>query len=74
MPGQNTPPSLDDQVAALAPAIRAAIEDVNGNGVGFALFLFNYGPDGRIAYASTANRQDFIKTLEEFLVNIKAAR
>jgi hypothetical protein len=65
--------SLDEQVAFLAPALRDAIDSANGKDkIGFALFLFDYGHDGRIAYASTADRETFISTLEEFLVNIKA--
>lgn len=66
--------SLDEQVGILARELRETLDKTNGkNQVGFALFLFNFGPDGRIAYASNAQREDFIKTLEEFLVNIKAA-
>lgn len=34
-------------------------------GVGFMLLLFNYGPDGSMAYISSARREDCLKVLRE---------
>ena len=66
---------LEKQVGALASGIREGLERLNGKDkVGFALFLFDFGQEGAIAYASNARREDFIKTLEEFLAKYKAAK
>ena len=40
-------------------------------GNGFILFTFDFGQGGEIGYASDGERSDVIKTLEEFLSNIK---
>jgi hypothetical protein len=37
-------------------------------GVGFALFLFDYGGKGRLTYLSTARREDMIRTIGAWLV------
>lgn len=62
---------LDEDVVILAGALKDTIEGMHGTKVGFALFLFDYGANGRIAYASTASREHFIATLEDFLAQIK---
>lgn len=36
-------------------------------GWGFALFLFSYGEGGSMFYISSAQREDIIKSLQEFL-------
>ena len=36
-------------------------------GYGFTLFLFNFGKDGAMYYASSAQRADMILALEEFI-------
>lgn len=38
---------------------------------GFALFLFDYGADGNTAYVSTANRDDMVRLLEEWLERVR---
>jgi hypothetical protein len=40
---------------------------LEGTGLGFTLFLFNFGPGGAMFYLSSADRQDMIKMLHEFL-------
>ncbi len=36
-------------------------------GVGFALFVFDYGEKGNLAYVSTASRADMVKAIREWL-------
>ena len=36
-------------------------------GVGFTLFLYDYGENGSMFYLSTSERADMIKALEEFI-------
>lgn len=36
-------------------------------GWGFTLFIFSYGPNGSLFYLSSANREDMIETMKEFL-------
>lgn len=40
-------------------------------GVGMCLFLYDFGPEGALAYMSNGNRADVIKMLEEFLAKQK---
>lgn len=42
------------------------------NGVGFTLFLYDYGDKGNMFYLSTSEREDMIKALEEFITKQKA--
>lgn len=37
------------------------------NGVGFTLFLYDYGEDGSMFYLSTSERADMILALKEFI-------
>lgn len=41
-------------------------------GVGFALFLFDFGADGNVAYVSTARREDMIRLVREWLARTEA--
>ena len=40
-------------------------------GYGFALFLFNFGPEGATFYISNAQREDMIRLLEEFIERVR---
>lgn len=42
------------------------------HGVGMTLFLSNFGEGGHIAYVSTVNREDMIKTIKEWLASVEA--
>ena len=44
-----------------------AFQDVVPEGVGFAIFLFDFGEAGNTAYVSTAKREDMVKLLKEWL-------
>ncbi len=45
-----------------------AFQDVVPPGVGFAIFLFDFGEKGNTAYVSTAKREDMVRLLKEWLV------
>jgi len=48
-----------DLAKHLAPKVPA--------GCGFALFLFDFGADGNTAYVSTAQREDMVRLVAEWL-------
>lgn len=39
------------------------------SGWGFTLFLFSFGPGGHLFYISSANREDMISTINEWLAH-----
>ena len=43
-------------------------------GVGFALFLFDFGDGGNLAYVSNGSRETMIQAVEEWLRHAKAGR
>jgi hypothetical protein len=54
---------LEGICRALADRIRAALPE----GVGFALFLFNFGEGGNTAYVADADRADIVRLLYEWI-------
>lgn len=50
---------------AIARAANAA------GGLGFALVMFDFGPNGNMAYVSNANRVDFMKVLDELRAKLR---
>lgn len=40
--------------------------------VGFALFVFNFGEGGNIAYVSNSSREDMVSAVKEWLVKQEA--
>ena len=42
-------------------------------GYGFALFLFNFGPEGATFYISNAQREDIVRLLEDFIERVEGA-
>jgi hypothetical protein len=40
-------------------------------GYGFSLLIFNFGPDGNLFYTSNANREDMIRTMQEFIAKFR---
>lgn len=59
----STPPELIAKLNQLARDLRVKLPP----GVGFTLFLFDYGQDGHLAYISTAEREDMVKVVREWL-------
>jgi hypothetical protein len=47
--------------------IAGAIDEEMPPGFGFALFIFDYGEHGNMFYISSAQRDDMVKTLKEFI-------
>ncbi len=56
--------ALHKQIALLTAAATFAMGVVT-------LFLFDYGVPGNIAYVSTANREDMIKAIREWLGRVE---
>ena len=47
--------------------IGRAVGDQLRPGTGFALFFFDFGPNGAMAYVSSADRGDVVRALKEFI-------
>jgi hypothetical protein len=61
---------LEQQCRAIADKLK----DMCPAGVGFALFLADYGEKGNTAYVSSVDREDMIRLVEEWLERQKAER
>ena len=55
---------LEDKCAYIAKHVLKPAMPPN---VGFTLLLFDFGAEGNMAYISTANRDDMIKAMHEFI-------
>ncbi len=52
----------------LGRSLREEMDDATtGPPIGFALLLYNFGPNGFCAYTGNGNREDTIKLLREHL-------
>lgn len=58
-------PGLEHRTNELAALLQEKLP--KGSEIGFTLFLFHYGPDGGIAYASNAERETMISAMVEFI-------
>lgn len=63
-------PELEAYLPGLVQRIGADLPA----GLGFALFLFDFGPNGRIAYASSAERADMVRTVKEWIAHEERRR
>ena len=59
----DTPPAVIEHLNKTARAIKADMP----SGWGFALLMFTYGEGGQMVWLSSADRQDMLKALQEFL-------
>jgi len=59
---------LEQQCRSIGKDIEASCPA----GTGFALFLFDFGEGGNLAYISNASRPTMIKAVEEWLARAKA--
>jgi hypothetical protein len=51
---------------SLAKGIDEVLEEIYGKRVGFALFMFEFGPDGKAGdYVSNSQKEDMIKFMRE---------
>lgn len=56
-----------EQMEQYVAGMGDALKDVMYPGVGYALFLFDFGYDGNTAYISTADRDDMKRFIKEWL-------
>lgn len=56
-------PRAEEALKRIGESIREAVP----SGMGFALFLFDFGDKGNMFYISNSTRQDMAATLRDFL-------
>jgi hypothetical protein len=61
---------LEKQCAELGRVLKEKMPP----GVGFTLFMFDFGEKGNMAYISTADREDSIKLTKEWIEHVEQAR
>jgi hypothetical protein len=61
-------PDLEQYARSLAMILKPNMPE----GVGFTLFLYGYFDDPRMAYISTADREDMIRLVKEWLAKQEA--
>lgn len=59
--------ALQETLKEMARILKACLPD----GVGYTLWLYDYGAGGNTVYLSTAQRQDMIKLVEEWLAKVE---
>jgi hypothetical protein len=52
-------------------ALWARLAPMLPPGIGVALFLFDFGDTGGLAYVSNAQRDDMVRVIEEWLAKVK---
>lgn len=62
---------LQTVVTGVMDELVKAIKAEGLTGVGFAVMLFDFGDGGSFAYASNADRSDFIKLLREAIPKLE---
>jgi hypothetical protein len=64
-----TPAQLEAPLKQIAKALEEALPKMVGvaERVGFAVFLFDFGPKGSMAYVSNASREDMMAAVCEWL-------
>jgi hypothetical protein len=58
---------IDPEMKQLMNEIAHIIGGQLPDGWGFALFLMQYGPDGTMTYISSAERQDIVDAMREWI-------
>lgn len=66
--------ALELAVKAVADEIRPRIASMFGPRVGFALFIFDFGTTGNLAYAANAERDGVVAMVKEWLAAVEAAK
>jgi hypothetical protein len=54
---------IEGSLEGIARTIKSGLPD----GIGFTLFLYEYGSDGWFTYASSALREDMVNVVKEWL-------
>jgi len=65
---QITQEMLEEECRRIAKALANSMP----TGCGFILSMFNFGPEGSLAYMSSANREDAIRVLRELVAHIES--
>lgn len=52
--------------------LATLIDDEVPEGMGFAVFLFDFGPKGALFYLSSAERRDVVSVLKEWIAREEA--
>jgi len=52
--------------------IATLVDGQTPDGMGFAVFLFDFGPDGALFYMSSAERQDIVAMMKEWIAREEA--
>lgn len=58
---------IDPKAHKIMNDLAKLIGTVTPAGMGFALLMFEFGPDGRMNYISNARRADMLRALKEFV-------
>lgn len=58
---------VPDNVTETANKLARVIKGSMPEGWGFALLLFTYGEGGQMVWLSSADREDMLKVLQEFI-------
>lgn len=64
----------DEKAEASLNEIGRRIAEALPHGYGFALLVFNYGPDGSMFYISSAQRADMINAMREFIAEYEVTQ
>lgn len=69
---------LEDHYEGMPPGAKETLNDIGDTlskaippGWGFALLMFEYGPDGTMSWISSAQRADMCNALEEMLFKLR---
>ena len=63
--------TMENATRELGVELARLIHERCGNGVGFALLVFDFGDSGWLTYASNADRTSLISLVEEWLGKVK---
>lgn len=66
--GDETKKHTREELETMARAIAISIDRATEPGVGFMLFLYDFGePGGHLAYISNAKREDMVRAMNEWI-------
>lgn len=61
----------NEAVEALLQKLGRQMKDVMPPGYGFSLLVFGYSPNNQLFYISSAQREDMIRTMQEFIAKFR---
>lgn len=57
----------NEEIEKLLRVVGLTIKDIMPKGWGFTVLMFDYGDHGNMFYMSSAEREDMIKAMKEFI-------